>query len=77
MCGSATLAMVMSRTTMIIATITDIVIRPRCLTSTKPLSACALMRRPFRSRYSAAAAVPSPLCRSTETEALSPERSGT
>ena len=36
MCGSATLAIVVSSTCMIVASMIETVIRPRCLTSTKP-----------------------------------------
>ena len=74
MCGSATLAMVMSRMTMIIAAITDIVIRPRCFTSLNgdPSFAVPLMAGFSCAGYSPAAAVPGPLSVSMETVALRP-----
>ena len=61
MCGRATLAMVMSSTTMIIATMLEMVIRPRCLTSTKPPAAARAHCSASFGGYSAAAAEPGPL----------------
>ena len=55
MCGRATLAIVVSRICMIIATITETVMRPRCLTSCGAGATCAVIAL---TGFSAAAAEP-------------------